>query len=152
MLNFSLSSEQKLQRQMSICKIESSWDFWSMKLSWFQRRHLLRSSSQLIMYKYENANVTHTLISSHCQLKTDETNSWTETDSMFSWNIWKISTSNIVSESQILIESSRVMLSSLLKMKRMKTWTCNFANRHSTFFQSENLWKDHQRITFQLMF
>ncbi len=152
MLNFSLSSEQKLQRQMSICKIESSQDSWSTKFSWFQRKNSSRSSSQLIMYKYENANVTHTLTSSRCQSKTDEINSWTETDSTSSWDMWKISTSNIVSKSQISIKSSRITLSSSLKMKRMKTWTCNFASKHSTFFQSEDLWKDHQRITFQLMF
>ena len=71
---------------------------------------------------------------------------------MSSWNMWKILISNIASESQILIKSSRITLSSSLKMKRMKTWTCNFASRHSTFFQSEDLWKDHQRIMFQLTF
>jgi len=147
-----LSSEQKLWKQMFICKIKSSWDSWSTKFSWFQRRHSLKSSSQLIMYEYENANATCTSISSRCQSKTDEINSWTETDLTHSWNMWKTSISNIIFESQILIESSRVMLSSLLKMKRMKTWTCDFANRHSMFFQSEDLWEDHQRITCQLMF
>ncbi len=152
MLNFSLSSEQKLQKQMFICEIESSQNSWLTKLSRLWRRHSSKSSSQLIMYKYENANATCTSISSRCQSKTDETNSWTETDLTHSWNMWKTSISNIVFESQISIESSRVTLSSSLKMKRMKTWTCNFANRYSTFFQSEDLWEDHQRITCQLMF
>jgi len=152
MLNFSLSFEQKLWKQMFICEIESSWNSWSTKLSRSRRRHSLKSSSQLIMYEYENANATRTSISSHYQSKTNKINSWTETDLMHSWDMWKTSISNIVFKSQILIESSRVTLSSSLKMKRMKTWTCNFANRHSTFFQSENLWEDHQRITCQLMF
>ncbi len=152
MLNFSLSSEQKLQKQMSICEIKSSWDSWSTKLSRSWRRHSSKSSFQLIMYEYENANATRTLISSRCQSKTDETNSWTKTDSMHSWNMWKTLISNIIFESQILIESSRVTLSSSLKMKRMKTWTCDFANRHSTFFQSEDLWENHQRIMCQLTF
>ncbi len=152
MLNFSLSSEQKLQRQMFICKIKSSQDSWLTKFLWFWRRHSSKSSSQLIMYKYENANVTHTLISSHCQSKTDEINSWTKTDLMFSWSMWKISTSNIISEFQISIKSLRITLSSSLKMKRMKTWTYNFISRYSTFFQNENLWKNYQRIMFQLTF
>ena len=128
-----------MQRQMSICKIKSLWDFWLTKFSWFQRKHSSRLSSQLIMYKYEDANVTHTLISNYCQLKTDETNSWTEINLMFSWSMWKISTSNIISESQILIKSSRITLSSLLKMKRIKTWICNFISKHLMFFQSEDL-------------
>ncbi len=104
------------------------------------------------MYEYENANATRTSILSRCQSKTDETNSWTKTDLTHSWNMWKTSISNIIFESQILIESSRVTLSSLLKMKRVKTWTCNFVNKHSTFFQSEDLWENHQRITYQLTF
>ncbi len=109
MLNFSLNSEQKLWKQMFICKIKSSQDSWSTKFSWSWRRHSSRLSFQLIMYKYENANATCTSISSCCQLKTDETNSWTEIDLMHSWNMWKTLISNIIFKSQILIESSRII-------------------------------------------
>ena len=150
--NCQLSSEFKQQRSMSTFTIVQLLNLSSMINQLLQRKHSLNWSHSLITFTCENTNAMSMLTPDHYLLKIDRISLWIVKEWECSWDTSMKSQSSTGCEPQISSASSKVMLLSLLRMKRKKMWIKDSQDRHLTLFLSESQLNDHTRRTSQFFY